>query len=70
MDVYEIVRQIARESKTSMGEIARYCGISTLQSLNRSLHGGISLKKFVNVVSACGYELHIMKDGKSVGRIK
>ena len=73
MDVYYVEKQLLRENKLRGEEVDRMTDITkglgiTLQSLNRSLHGGISLEKFVRILDIAGYELMIgkRKDGRAV----
>lgn len=60
MDVYQIVRQLLKESGKKMSDISRALDVR-LSSLNRSLHKGISLEKFSKVLDECGYVLMIGK---------
>jgi len=66
MDSYRVVKALSAKSGVKMSEIAAACGVS-LNSINRSLHGGISLDKFIKVVRACGGEVRITYQGKDIG---
>lgn len=68
MDVYRIVKQLLKESGGKMSDLQGALGGITLQSLNASLHGNMSLERFEKIVKRCGYVLMIGKveEGRAV----
>lgn len=63
MDTYSIVKQMLKDSGGSMSELVSGMGI-TLQSLNRSLHGNMTLERFKRIVELSGCDLYVGRKGE------
>lgn len=65
MDIYKPVKQMLKVNNMKMTSLCKDLGVS-LQSLNASLHGNMSLDRFVEIVEKCGCTLliGIPEDGK------
>ena len=63
MDTYSIVKQMLKDSGKMMSELVKGMGV-TLQSLNRSLHGNITLERFKRIVELTGGELYVGRRGE------
>lgn len=75
MDIYKPVKQMLKVSGKKMADLCKDLGVS-LQSMNASLHGNMSLDKFVKVVekSGCVLLIGVYEDGvlkpKSLERLR
>ena len=63
MNAYYIIKQLLKDGGHKMSEIPKGLGVS-LQSVNRSLNGRISMERFVKIVEMTGYEVLIGKIGE------
>ena len=65
MDIYKPVKQMLKVNGKKMTTLCDELGVS-LQSLNASLHGNMSLDRFMEIVEKCGCSvlIGVPEDGK------